>query len=111
MEKSIKKLIAEFGRTVTVYSKESEYETKAFIQPLRYKNKLYLSDTPTYAGISDDTSYLYIGNGGNRIGADPKLRIKAGDTVLFVVKSEPIYISDVLFYEWAVLKIAVGGEQ
>ncbi|MCL2513202.1 MAG: hypothetical protein FWF08_04795 [Oscillospiraceae bacterium] len=36
---------------------------KGVLQPLRYKNKMYLEGTPTPIGLNEENYYLYIGPG------------------------------------------------
>ena len=79
---------------------------KAFIQALRYKNKLYLRGKFTEIGKNAQDYYLYLGPPEIDIskvdGMNTKLRI--GDTYYLVYRSEKHYIKDQCVYVWAIIR-------
>ena len=102
----IQRLIARYGRTVTLEDSAGEKETaKAMIQPLRYKNKMYLEGSFLPPGYLDGGHYLYLGE------ASLRLDLRARDTVIktdeesYLLKSgEKVCIGDEVLYIWAVLQ-------
>lgn len=77
----------------------------AFLQPLRYKNKIYLSGVPTELGYDGLNKYLLL--------APPELDIKflegEGFTLHFGEDSfstdhcEPVYLGKKKLYYWAIV--------
>lgn len=60
-EQTVKKLIKRFGSTVTVTQNGVTKASKAFIQPLFYKNKMYIDGHYLPQGYCDGGHYLYYG--------------------------------------------------
>ena len=60
---NINKLLNRYGSSVYISNKEGwkSYLFHAFIQPLRYKTKLYMEGERTPIGINRNDVYLYIG--------------------------------------------------
>lgn len=82
----------------------SEY--KAFLQPLRYKNKMYLEGTYTPIGKDQNDLYLYIGPKGHDITRLPKnARLLDSDAREYILqRTEKVCRGDVPFYFWGILK-------
>lgn len=78
----------------------------AFVQALRYKNKLYLRGKFTEIGKNQQDYYLYIGppqiNLSKVDGVNIKLKI--GDTYYLVYRSEKHYIKNKCIYIWAIIR-------
>ena len=78
----------------------------AFIQALRYKNKLYLRGKFTEIGKNAQDYYLYLGPPEIDIskvdGINIKLKIK--DTYYLVYRSEKHYIKNKCVYVWAIVR-------
>lgn len=86
-------------------------ETKAFISPLRYKNKMYLYGVNTEIGYNSQGHYLYIGP------PEPDLTLAASDSYISatgkkfrVDRAEKVYKGDEPFYIWAVVREIVEIE-
>ena len=82
------------------------------MQPLRYKNKMYVAGTNTEIGLAEENYYLYIGPGNKdlrKMGASVTLHTADGKSYE-VQKSEKIYNGENVFYIWAVIKEKVGAE-
>lgn len=103
---SIEQMIERFGNTVTItMNQEEPKKTKAFIQPLRYKNKMYIDGNFLPGGYIDGGHYLYIGL--------PQFRLdkSSGDTVITTAQGEPFMVkraelyafTDTPVYVWAIL--------
>ena len=107
----IEKLLDTYGRTVELNSAESAKKYKAFIQPLRYKNKMYLDGVYTQIGFNSQGHYLYIGP------PDPDLTLAEDDAFLFadgtkyqIDRAERVYNGDKVFYIWAIIRTIVEVE-
>lgn len=84
---------------------------RAFVQPLRYKNKMYLEGTRTPIGYADQSYYLYVGPGNQDITAlPPEGVVKMGDEQFYVSHSEPVRIADQTLYMWAILRGLIKEE-
>lgn len=90
---------------IVTSSKKESFDFHAFLQPLRYKNKLYLSGVPTELGYDGLNKYLLI--------CPPDINIKNidginyrlcfGDEAFGVDHYEIIYRSGKPFYLWAII--------
>lgn len=103
----VKKYIDEYGRFVQ-YSQDGNAYTdpyKAFVQPLRYKNKMYLDGKHSEIGYIDTSYYLYIGPAEvNVLDNDISSRLKIGDKVYNFTHTEVISIGEEAVYVWAVIR-------
>jgi len=98
------KLINEMGQTITLIYNGESTEIKGVVQPLRYKNKLFLNGTYGGAGLNAQDSYVYIGIPSNNIAKKEGAILETIGKKLFAVKTDFLYFSDVPLYEWAILK-------
>lgn len=93
------KIIAENKPTVT---------TKAFIQPLRYKDKSLLGEKSMDVGFFDDRNYLYIGGSDIRLDLYPFDTIIKTDAETFVVKrAQAVYLGERILYVWGIIQLYV----
>lgn len=85
---------------------------QAFIQPLRYKNKLYLDGTHTDIGIALEGSYLYMGPANHDLTKLPSIAylIDCEKQKYFISRSEKVYFGKDVAYIWAILKKFQEGE-
>lgn len=99
-----------YGRAASFSSKDGETiaEMKAFISPLRYKNKMYLYGVNTEIGYNSQGHYLYIGP------PDPDLTAaEDGEYVSClgekyrIDRAEKVYKGDEVFYIWAIIRVIV----
>ena len=111
MLKRMYQSLQNYGNDITVCDGSQTYSGKAFIAPLRYKNRVYIGNKFTESGINDGGRYSYIGP------PDIRLDMMDSNTVvlfngeeycvkraeLFVCKNTPIYM-------WAVLVKKEGGD-
>lgn len=83
---------------------------RAIVQPLRYKNKLYLRGTYTELGRNQQDYYLYIGPGDVDItGVDSNKKTLTVSGVSYVVdRMEKHYLADWLIYHWAIVHPTVN---
>ena len=99
-----------YGRTASFASKNGEKiaDMKAFISPLRYKNKMYLYGVNTEIGYNSQGHYLYIGP------PEPDLTVAeegsyviCGDETYRIDRAEKVYKGDEVFYIWAIIRVIV----
>lgn len=105
-KKEIEKLIDDFGRSLKIINSCAlETEFKAFMQPLRYKNKMYLSSISTDLCYDSTTKYLLICPVSCNAGlADGYAAyITDGESKYIVDRCEDIYLSDEPVYSWAIV--------
>ncbi|MCL2023040.1 MAG: hypothetical protein FWG82_01545 [Oscillospiraceae bacterium] len=88
-------LISETGFPIASYS--------AFIQPLRYKNKLYLYGTHTEIGYNSHGHYLYIGPPEYDLQTEGQ-EIKIGSDHYRIERAETVYLGAEPLYVWAVIR-------
>ena len=103
-----------YGRAASFFSKSDEKITdmRAFISPLRYKNKMYLYGVNTEIGYNSQGHYLYIGppdvdlslipEGGYIVCENEKYRID---------RAEKVYKGNNVFYIWAIVRVIVEIEE
>ena len=103
-----------YGRAASFFSKSDEKITdmRAFISPLRYKNKMYLYGVNTEIGYNPQGHYLYIGP------PDPDLTVAedgayltCGNEKYRIDRAEKVYKGDEVFYMWAIIRVIVELEE
>ena len=102
-----------YGRPAEFSSKDGETlkEMRAFISPLRYKNKMYLYGVNTEIGYNSQGHYLYIGP------PDPDLTLAQGGEYISCMgekyridRAEKVYKGEEVFYIWAIIRVIVETE-
>ena len=79
-----------------------------FIQPLRYKNKMYLYVVNTQIGFNAQGHYLYIGPPDcdvTRLSDDVILCV--GEDRYRIDRAEKVYCGEKLYYIWAIIRTVV----
>ncbi len=110
---NINEIFSRHGRSASFSSKSGETiaEMKAFISPLRYKNKMYLYGVNTEIGYNSQGHYLYIG--------PPTPDLTAAEDGAYVTclgekyridRAEKVYKGDEVFYIWAIIRVIVEVE-
>lgn len=86
-------------------SKAKSFDFYAFLQPLRYKNKLYLSGVPTELGYDGLNKYLLICPTDIDIGKIDGInyRLCFGDNAYGVDHYETVYSRNEPLYIWAIV--------
>ena len=79
---------------------------KAFIQPLRYKNKLYQQGEHTPLGINKNDVYLYLGPSDHDLTKlNSTYRIHDNQKNIYMIdRAEKIMVKDTIVYIWAVIR-------
>ena len=86
-------------------------EFYAFIQPLRYKSKMYLETVKTPIGDASESRFLYIGPASVDVTLlDETDVIRSNGMSYYFVIAEPVWFSDEVIYYRAVLKKAREAE-
>lgn len=84
---------------------------RAFLQPLRYKNKMYLEGLSTRIGFSEQGYYLYIGPAGHDLTkVDKSVYITAAQEKYQITHAERVYFGQTVLYVWAILKTLTEDE-
>lgn len=82
-----------------------------FIQPLRYKNKMYLYGINTQIGYNSQGYYLYIGppeHDLTKMGTDT--RLNADGSEYQIDRAERVYRGGKVFYVWAIVRTTVVSD-
>ncbi len=105
---SIDKVLRKYGISVFL-SGEDGWESpvfRAFVQPLRYKTKLYMEGERTPIGINKNDVYLYIGPANHDLTKlDLTHRIHDKDNNRYMIdRAEKIMVNNKIVYIWAVIR-------
>lgn len=101
------KFIAKYGRNVKTFDSNDNniQKLKCFIQPLRYKNKMYTQGTPTDIGFNYSGYYLLIAPASFNIDKlDENGYLTDDEKKYHIDRSEKVYFGSQIFYIWAVLR-------
>lgn len=110
---TLKKYVDKYGTTVSLSSDGKVFGTpyRAFIQPLRYKNKMYLMGVRSKLGWIDQSHYLYIGPAEKDVASlTSAARIRSQNENFYIVKAENVRLGDDIFYNWAVIRAVVEDQ-
>lgn len=99
----------QYGRAVAIHDPRQKVQyTHAFIQPLRYKNKMYLFGVNTEIGYNSQGHYLYIGPAEQDLTtASDDAYLQAGREKYQIDRAEMVYLQDKPLYVWAVIRTIV----
>ena len=111
----IKKFLERYGRAAHFEEPDGWRSTDfhCFLQPLRYKNKMYLYGVNTQIGFNAQGHYLYIGPPDH----DPthlsnRASLHIGDQSYLVDRAEKVYCGKDLYYIWAIVRtVVLEGEE
>jgi hypothetical protein len=109
IKNKIEEIMARTGRSVWLSAKDGWKSPlyKALVQPLRYKNKMYLEQAYLSDGIDGGGFYLYIGPARFDITGEENrrvLRINASENSYYIRRAEKVFVGDTCVYVWAVIK-------
>lgn len=112
---TIEKMLNKFGNSIYITGADSWKSPifSAFIQPLRYKNKLYMSGDVTPIGINRNNVYLYIGPAGHDLTRlDKTYRIHDSDNNSYLIdRAEKMKVKNNIVYIWAVIRQTTEGKR
>ena len=101
-------IFAKLGRKVTLNDSGKTESCKALIQPLRYKNKMYLDGVYTEIGFNSQGHYLYIGPPTPDLTlAGDTATVSSGDKSYRIDRAERVYNGSEIFYIWAIIRTIV----
>lgn len=108
--KTLKTMISRCGTDLVVNFGGVEIPCRAIINPLRYKNKMYLDSDMSDFGAIDRTRILYIGPPDPDFTKDwSNTIISSGNQKYSVTRADMISLGDTPLYIWAVLGNVVEG--
>lgn len=112
---TIEKMLNKFGNSIYITGANGWKSPifSAFIQPLRYKNKLYMSGDVTPIGVNRNNVYLYIGPAGHNLTRlDKTYRIHDSDNNSYLIdRAEKIKVKNNIVYIWAVVRQTTEGKR
>ena len=106
---TLNRLFENYGRRVRLTAVDENWQGEifhAFIQPLRYKNKMYLEDKRVPLGIGDMSYYLYLGPAEHdltQVDTDEYM-LKTDNESFYITRAEKLWFSNDVSYIWAVIK-------
>ena len=93
-----------WGRPLLRVHGEETSAGRGLLQPLRYKNKMYLEGVPTDIGLSTGEYDLLLAPPGFLTGDTDRDRIFCGGVSYSVIRKEDICLAETPVYTWAVLR-------
>ena len=106
IKNEIKNELRKIGRKVVLV--DGDWKSMPFyakIQPIRYKNKMYLQETGTPLGLNIQEYFLYIGPFDHDFTSLSSMcEVVLNDDKFTVTKREKVYYKDEMIYVWAVLR-------
>ena len=99
---SVIKSIQIYGEDVTVINDADTVLARAFVEPLRYRNKIYIAGEYRTLGMKYSEKYLYIGIPDITL-VENKTIIKRKDNEYLVKRVERYYVKEQIAYTWAIL--------
>ena len=108
--KDIRRMMERFGRQVRLCLPDGWQSENfgAFLQPLRYKNKMYLGGVNTRIGFNREGYYLYLGppeHDLTQLGHD--LWIQCGDEKYTVDRAEMVHFGQEASHVWGIIRSMV----
>lgn len=112
--KCFDELFERLGTDIVLRLHSGDFETKALIQPMRYKNKLYVEMRNTELGLNDTECFLYLGPAKyDFTGYEKKTAVFTanGERAYNVSRADRITIGEETMYIWAVLTPRLKEDQ
>lgn len=103
ISKSIKAMIYRYGESIKVVKGKSVLRARAIIQPLMYKNKMYLNGSALPAGTFDGGHYQMIAPADVDFGDFKGVIIEGAKNKYTLKRVEVVRADDSDLYIWAVL--------
>lgn len=92
-----------YGEEITVTTEKGSFKTKGILEPLLYKNKMYLGGKQIPDGYFDTGHYLLICPANITIPRLGTAFFQAGDSRYILKRSEIVRMNSENIYIWAVL--------
>ena len=100
---SVGEMIRRYGESVKIADGNNVTKTKVIIQPLMYKNKMYLSGTSLPAGDFDGGHYQMVAPADTDFGDPKRVQIQAKNMTYIIKRLEMVRADNRDLYIWAVL--------
>lgn len=100
-------MFRKFGQDVTLKGPDnwSSPTYSGFVQPLRYKNKMYLNGVNTVIGFNSEGHYLYIGPPDHDLSRlDKTYWLESCSKKYMIDRCEKVYFRNEVVYIWAVIR-------
>ena len=94
--------IARYGGDITVTSNGSTVRGRAIVEPLRYRNKIYIGGEQRHLGFMKREKYLFIGTPDMNLNENRTV-IEAASGKYIVKRCERYFIQDNPIYTWAIM--------
>ena len=109
----IRKMFSKYGRKLSIEDDIEAIPFEAFLQPLRYKNKMYLSASHGELGFDTLTKFLLLCPGHiNLESVDGiSVRLCLGGKDFSVDHCEKVCLGDDVIYNWAIVHLNEGGKE
>ena len=99
---SVLATINRYGSNISIDNNGENIKAKAFIEPLRYKNRIYVGGQYHVLGFRRTEKYLYIGSPEYKLIADTSV-IELQGCKYIVKRCENYFVKDRCVYIWAIL--------
>ena len=99
---SVIKSIQTYGEDVTVINDDDTVLARAFIEPLRYRNKIYIGGGYKTFDMKYSEKYLYVGIPDITL-VENKTIVKRKDNEYLVKRVERYYVGEQIAYTWGIL--------
>ena len=96
------KSIQTYGEDITVINDDDTVLARAFIEPLRYRNKIYIGGGYRTLGVKHSEKYLYIGIPDITL-VENKTIVKRKNNEYLVKRVERYYVGEQIAYTWGIL--------
>ena len=100
---SVRETIKKYGSSNNIIDGDKVIKSKAFVEPLRYKNKVYIGGEYHCLGFFKKEKYLYVGIADNKLTENSTV-IETNGEKYIVKRREKYYVKDIPIYVWAVLQ-------
>ena len=101
----VRRAIRRAGVAAEIVSGGKTVSAKCFIQPMRYKNKMYIDSQYTKLGIVDESCFLYLGPPEYPLSEGTDTAVKVGGVAYNCVKTETVLAGTQAAYTWAILRL------
>lgn len=96
------KSIQIYGEDIAVINDDDTVLTRAFIEPLRYRNKIYIGGGYRTLGVKHSEKYLYVGIPDITL-VENKTIVKRKNNEYLVKRVERYYVGEQIAYTWGIL--------
>lgn len=100
---SVGETIKKYGSNVSITNDGQGVGAKAFVEPLRYKNKVYIGGEYHLLGCFKKEKYLFVGTPETTLDENSTV-IEANGDKYIVKRCEKYYVKDIPVYVWAILQ-------